>query len=613
MSEASPHPTDRAFLARALHLAHGYAAVLRAGAEPSFRVAARETSVSVRVDAESGVTACMIASSRPGERLAALLKAYDRDPGGFVPARETQGSFLIWDPKRRQILLGRDRTACYHLYTGYRDGALYVATGVEPFLGTVSTRFDPVGRDLFLAFSSPVAPFPIYHGIHPLLPGRYLRLDPAELLSEPDLRASETFWQIERAEVPGDYDEAVKRYGELFLENVSGHLQGSTAGVMLSGGSDSACVVGALAALGVPEVICAHMRIDGHQDQELGLVEALRARFGFALDIVRPSDFKGDWLEHVRESVQWHLPGSYDTFPTYRLMGQRLGERVAPGSTVFNGEMCLLDQGFSDAADAKRGLKRWLYRGRGRDLARAPKLVPHALQKLSRRLGKSETMPAAIAETALELLHAVGRPEYWFAGMKVGGKGYPGAPSAIYRFSQQAPWDTPNAVVDGFFTDYAAALTGPAWRESVATMANAWYSESSNFTMPLYALGAADLSLCFPFSGVGLMDFAASLPAEWAQDKRIQKDMSHRVLGLPKEVAYFQKDHTHAVNYARIVYPEPIQQAIIGAIRAHDYGPIQPAVTHRIEQLARGERQYSVVMFALYCLSVYADELGREP
>jgi len=219
-------------------------------------------------------------------------------------------------------------------------------------------------------------------------------------------------------------------------------------------------------------------------------------------------------------------------------------------------------------------------------------------------------MPAAIAETALELLHAVGRPEYWFAGMKVGGKGYPGAPSAIYRFSQQALWDTPNAVVEGFFTDYAKALTGPRWRESVATMANAWYSESSNFTMPLYALGHADLSLCFPFSGVGLMDFAASLPTEWAQDKRIQKDMSHRMLGLPKDVAFCQKDHTHAVNYARIVYPEAIQQAIIGAIRAHDYGRIQPAVTHRIEQLARGERQYSVVMFALYCLSVYSAELN---
>jgi hypothetical protein len=263
MSEPDAHPIDRAFLARAERLAHGFVAVLRAGAEPQFTVAARETSVSVRVDAESGVVACMIASSRPGERLAALLKAYDRDPRGFVPARETQGSFLFWDPKRRQLLLGRDRTACYHLYTGYKDGALYVATGVEPFLGTVSTRFDPVGRDLFLAFSSPVAPFPIYQGLHPLLPGRYLRLDPAELLSEPDLRASLTFWQIERTEVPGDYDQAVTRYGELFLDNVSDHVEGAAAGVMLSGGSDSACVVGALAELGVPEVHCAHMRIEG--------------------------------------------------------------------------------------------------------------------------------------------------------------------------------------------------------------------------------------------------------------------------------------------------------------------------------------------------------------
>ncbi|MCB9785475.1 MAG: hypothetical protein H6744_02165 [Deltaproteobacteria bacterium] len=605
------HPTDQAFLDRAERLPHGFAAVLRAGTVPSFTLAARETSVSARVTGDSGLVACVIASSRPRARATALLAACERDPAAFVPARETQGSFLLWDPTRRELLLGRDRTACYHLYAGWRDGALYVATGVEPFLGTVSTEFDPVGRDLFLAYSSPVAPFPIYRGIHPLLPGRYLRLDPAELLTEPDLRASRTFWRIEQTEVPGDYDAAVRRYGELFLDNVSDHLEGGTAGVMLSGGSDSACVVGALAHLGTPEVQAVHMRIEGHQDQEQALVEALRARFGFHLELVRPTDAAGDWLEHVRESIRWHVCGSYDTFPTYRLMGQRLAALLPAGSTVYNGEMCLLDQGFSDAADPRRDLKRWLYRGAGRRLARGPRLVPHALRKVGRALGQRESMPAAMAETALELLHAVGRPEYWYAGMKVGGRGFPGAPRAIYRFSQQQRgWDTPEAVVQGFFRDQAPGLSGPDWRAATATMANAWYSESSNFTMPLYALGQADLSLCFPFSGVGLMDFAASLPTAWAQDKRIQKDMSHRVLGLPEDVAYFQKDHSRAVNYAQIVYPPDVQRQILAAIAAHDYGAIQPGVTHRLEQLARGERQYSVVMFALYCLSLYADELG---
>ncbi len=560
---------------------------------------------------ERGPTAWLVASSRSTERAAALLEVYERDPSGFRPPRETLGSFLIVDPARERVCMGRDRTAVYHVYAAQRDGVLYASTHPEPFLGTVCQAFDPVGLDLLLAYGIAIAPFPIYEGLHAVMPGQWLDLDRADLGGPVELGWGKVFWQIERVEVGGDYDAAVQRYGDLFLANVEDNLQGSAAGVYLSGGSDSACVMGALAALGVDQVVAAHMQVEGHMDAEMGLVEALRRAYGFELELVYPKAWDGDWMAWVRESITHDMTGCYHSFPAFRLLARRLVERVPAGTTIFNGEMCLLDQGFSDASDRWRGLKRWLYRGGGRRLAQLGPVVPSAVRELSGRIGKRTSMAAAMTESALELLHALGRPEFFFAGMKVGGRKFPGAPRSIYRFAQAGgAQDTPSAVVSGFFEHYSDALLTDAWPQVVATMANSWYSEASNFTAPLRALGSPDVSMCFPFSSVGLMDFAASLPTEWAVDKRVQKDMSARVLGMPDDVAFFMKDHGAATRYTDLMFSKAQQAEMLAAVRGHDYGGFQPGVDRRLRQLAVGDRQFSLVEYMLFGLSIYAQALG---
>lgn len=556
---------------------------------------------------DDGLAVAVCGGPNPRATARRLADGYRRDGAAFTPPRDTDGSWVLLDRQHCRALFGRDRTACQHLYVAERDGCLFVSTHLLPFISTVCKHLSTIGCDLFLA-SNTIAPFPLYAGVTAILPG-HMHCVAGDEAGSSDFSWGSEYWRIQAVEAPRSYDRAVEEYGELFLEGMRPYVRAGEAGVLLSGGLDSACVVAGLCRLGVKRIVAVHMHVDGHQDAELALVTALRDRYGFELEVVHPARYEGHWPTFVDNSIKRHLAGSYETFPAYRLMAARLADRLPRDAPVFNGEMCLLDQGFSDASDRWRHLKRWLYRGAGRRLASVPPLAPAWFRRLAFRVGQNPSYWAAALEGILEMLHAVGRPPYYFAGMKVGLKGAPGAPRCLYRFAQGQGRDPAAEVVERFFDRVAGGLLSDDWQAAAATMANAWYSETSNFTMPLTALEEHGFHLAFAFSSPALMDLAASIPDDWARDKRIQKDMAARVLDMPDSVAYFQKDHSGATNYSNLMFSRAHQAAICEAVRATDYGPLQPGVDNRLRQIQRGERQYSVVMFKLYCLSIYQEML----
>ena len=556
------------------------------------------------VTGASGVRCVMVSTSHARERAARLLSTYEGDPSAFRPPRETLGSFVIVDPSRRRCVLGRDRTAVQHLYGTWDGDTVAVSTRLQPFMGTLSRGLDPTGCELFLAFGT-LAPFPLYEGLSALATGHWIDLGPGSTQDTASLSWGQVFWEIEPVEVPDQYDVAVERYGELLMRSIEETQEGDAAGLLLSGGSDSACVLGALSALGVRDIHAVHMHTDGQKGGDYPLVRSLADTFDFRLDVVDPTTYDGSWIELVNAAVERNPAGTYDTFPAFWLLGQKLGEGLPSGSTVYNGEMCLLDQGFNEAASRTRGVRRALFKGGWRRLASLGPVAPGALRSLSRLVGRGRSKPAAAIEMGMEFLHAIGRPAYYFSGMKVGVMGMPGAPSAVYRFTQGSSWDTPTKVAESYFSLWEDRLTGPDWVQAMGTLANAWYSETSNFTVPLRALDEARYGMCFPFSSVDLMDFAMALPEPWARDKRIQKDMSHRVLGLPESVAFHLKDHSNVVPAWRLTYDQESLEHIVSTVRGHDYGPFQAGVQERLAQTDRGERPYDLVMFKLYCLAQY--------
>ena len=108
---------------------------------------------------------------------------------GDAVFEQLRGQFAValWDERKRQLLLARDRFGICPLYWTRQGDWLLFASEIKSLLasGMVPAKADPRGiNHLFTFFATP-GPVTCFEGINCLLPGRYLRI------SSPSLSASE--------------------------------------------------------------------------------------------------------------------------------------------------------------------------------------------------------------------------------------------------------------------------------------------------------------------------------------------------------------------------------------------------------------------------------------
>ncbi len=566
----------------------------------------------------NGITILVQAGVLSDESTEAIYKKYKENPNSFMPSRNTDGSFLIIDPANGRIVLGRDRSQTYHIYLVLNESGLYISTSVLPFMGTICKELDPAACDLYLTYGIVIGPFPLLKNLQALLPGHYLKLDWSDLSNTNRLKKPYVFWEIEPAEVPKSYGKATAQYGELLCENIQRHLKDSSAGVFLSGGSDSAAVVGILNKLNCRQVVTGHMAIPGFFDDAKTLVKRLQEAYKFQLKFIEPDFNSGSWLEEVNKAIRINQPGSYVSFPAYRQTGLELGSQLPEGTTVFNGELCLLDQGFNEASDHTRKFRRWLYMNAGRLFSNLPALWPNKLgvnwgnhRKSIYRKENWRDVIDILATFSASFLRSLGRPGLYYAGAKAGFRGFPGIWAGKSYLSKDYEINLAEIFYERFFSNYEKRLAGPQWRQALATMTLCWYSEATNLTMPLDAAASGGNPVCFPFNSVELMDFAVSCPVPWCIDKKIQKDMCYHYLSMPEEIAYYLKDHTiKGKTYFEIVY-ENIRKEITERVRDTDYGPLQAEIDKNLSLGDKDKKRNDELLFDLYCLSICIEELGN--
>lgn len=555
------------------------------------------------------VTVFVQAGGRSAVSAKALAESYCTDRADYVPSRYTEGSFLIIDSANRRVIAGRDRLQAYHLYIYIDDDKLHVTTDIAALCGIVCKELDATAVDLYLNQGIVLPPFPLLKGIEALLPGHYRTYDAVQA------GADREFWRVQTVDIPDRYDAAVERYGELFLESIRRNISGSQAAVFLSGGSDSAAVMGGLHKLGVSDVQAAHMAIKGNFPFERDDVKALQAAYGFTLHYVTPDFEISGWADYVKQSLTLGSPNSiYISLPTYLQMGKELGGLVPKGTTVFNGEMCLLDQGFNESSDSTRTIRRWLYMQGGRNLA---KMFPIWPESGAVNWGKVRK-PCLIRKdwrhkrdvlrtTVQTFLYAIGRPADYYAGLKLGYRGFPGIWSGLSLLPADYSNDLRPVLMSRFFDQFKESLKGADWRRTIAAMNTCWYSESSNFTMPTDAAGHGQMGMCFPFSSVDLMDFAASLPMEWTMDKKIQKDMCSRVLHMPDQVAYRMKNHKQDFSYFDTAYGM-MKAEMEAMVQDTDLGPLNIGIT----QLYEAGKLSGNKLISLYGLAQWINQFGMK-
>jgi len=154
-------------------------------------------------------------------------------------------AIALWDKKRREITLVRDRLGIKPLYFGLRDGMFVYGSELKALRAKpgLTGKLDRKALTQYLRFNYVPAPRTIYEGIYKLEPGCILRFRPGRD-TEPRI---ERYWSLDDYVGTGrgspDPHVAVNRLYELLSDAVEKRMVADVPlGVLLSGGVDSSVV-----------------------------------------------------------------------------------------------------------------------------------------------------------------------------------------------------------------------------------------------------------------------------------------------------------------------------------------------------------------------------------
>jgi asparagine synthase (glutamine-hydrolysing) len=181
-----------------------------------------------------------------------------------------QFALALWDARKQQLLLARDRFGICPLYWTEQNGWLLFASEIKSLLasGMVEARPDLRGIDHIFTFMALPGPVTCFEGVQALVPGRFLRVQ----LGPPGQNATyreQPYWQIDFPDRGGSgerrgvsppvsgapagssraarWDSLTDEFEALLLHAVERRLRADVpVAVCLSGGVDS-CLVTAMA------------------------------------------------------------------------------------------------------------------------------------------------------------------------------------------------------------------------------------------------------------------------------------------------------------------------------------------------------------------------------
>lgn len=146
-------------------------------------------------------------------------------------------ALAIWDEKKKQLMLARDRMGIKIVYYKIESGCLYFSSEIRALLGLHHQKpdIDPVALNLFLRYRYTPSPFTLYKGIKKLSPG-------TRLIIKNGLARYERWWNYQP--VPFDpmptEKQAEEELLELYMRAVKRQLICDVPlGLLLSGGLDS--------------------------------------------------------------------------------------------------------------------------------------------------------------------------------------------------------------------------------------------------------------------------------------------------------------------------------------------------------------------------------------
>lgn len=187
---------------------------------------------------------------RTGTDTEVILAAYQHWGVDCVTHFNGMWAFAIWDGRKRQLFLSRDRFGIKPLYYLKDDERFVFASEIKALLTHINVRRRANPHRLYEYLRSGLTDYgeeTLFEGVLQIPAAHYLII-PARAPQSAQLRR---YWRVDfNREMKLSFEEAAAHLREMFLESVKLHLRSDVrVGAALSGGIDSSAIVASMRTL----------------------------------------------------------------------------------------------------------------------------------------------------------------------------------------------------------------------------------------------------------------------------------------------------------------------------------------------------------------------------
>jgi asparagine synthase (glutamine-hydrolysing) len=211
-----------------------------------------------------------------------------------------QFAIALWDERKRQLQLGRDRFGIAPLFWTRQGDWLLFASEIKGLLasGMVPARPDLLGINNVFSFSAVPGPRTLFEGVQLLPPAHFLSVTPATGNGASAVVQERAYWEInfpdrgseERGEDP---ERLVNDFEKVLLQAVEERLRADVpVGAYLSGGVDSSMILALACHLKGPAINTYTVRVHAPEMDELDAASLSARHIGAKPPIVQ--DFRDE-------------------------------------------------------------------------------------------------------------------------------------------------------------------------------------------------------------------------------------------------------------------------------------------------------------------------------
>jgi asparagine synthase (glutamine-hydrolysing) len=277
--------------------------------------------------------------------------------------------FAIWDERKRQLLIARDRLGIKPMYYAERNGELVFSSELKPILtlGHIPRVVDWAAANHLFTFLSTPSDQSIVDGVKKLEPACVAMISPGRPLQ------IQKYWDVQfQPNETATEEELVEQLRALLVESVTLHqVSDVPVGAFLSGGLDSSAVVALMAKPAAGRLKTFSIGFAESEFDELQYARDVAARFGTDHhDLVLRPDVVG-----IVEDLTWYLDepfGDTSAIPTY-MVSKLASEHV---KVVLSGD---------GGDELFAGYDKYVVEGRERRFDR----IPRSLRRVAGAVGRA--------------------------------------------------------------------------------------------------------------------------------------------------------------------------------------------------------------------------------